>query len=64
MPQESEADLRKQLEDLYELLAAANTSFYNSKSIEDKMAVQQLEKQMNKLVDSLIKLEDRQIQPD
>ena len=64
MPQESEADLRKQLEDLYELLAAVNTSFYNSKSIEDKMAVQQLEKQMNKLVDSLIKLEDRQIQPD
>ena len=64
MPQELEADLRQQLEDLYELLAAANTAFYNTKSIEDKMAVQQLEKQMNKLVDSLIKLEDRQIQPD
>lgn len=64
MPQELEAELRQQLEDLYELLAAANTAFYNTKSIEDKMAVQQLEKQMNKLVDSLIKLEDRQIQPD
>ena len=64
MSQELEADLRKQLEDLYELLAAANSAFYFSKSIEDKVAVQQLEKQMNKLVDSLIKLEDHQIQSD
>jgi hypothetical protein len=60
MLQELEADLRKQLEDLYEPLAAANMAFHNSQSAEDKVAVQKLEKQMNKLVDQLIALEDGQ----
>jgi hypothetical protein len=60
MPQELEADLRKQLEDLYEPLAAANMAFHYSQSAEDKVAVQKLEKQMNKLVDQLIELEDGQ----
>ena len=48
MPQELEADLRKQLEDLYEPLAAANTAFHNSQSAEDKVTVQKLEKQIQK----------------
>lgn len=60
MPQELEVDLRKQLEDLYKPLAAANVAFHNSQSAEDKVAVQKLERQMNKLVDQLIALEDRQ----
>jgi hypothetical protein len=60
MPQELEANFRKQLEDLYEPLAAANMAFHNSQSAEDKVAVQKLEKQMNKLVDQLIALEDGQ----
>jgi hypothetical protein len=58
MPQKLEADLRKQLEDLYAPLAAANTAFHNSQSAEDKAVVQKLERQMNKLVDQLIALED------
>jgi uncharacterized coiled-coil protein SlyX len=58
MPQKLEADLRKQLEDLYEPLATANTAFHNSQSAEDKAVVQKLERQMNKLVDQLIALED------
>jgi len=60
MPQDLEADLRKQLEDLYEPLAAANMAFHNSQSAEDKVTMQKLEKQMNKLVDQLIALEDGQ----
>jgi uncharacterized coiled-coil protein SlyX len=58
MPQKLEADLRNQLQDLYEPLAAANVAFYNSQSAEDKAVVQKLERQMNKLVDQLIALED------
>jgi hypothetical protein len=58
MPQKLEADLRKQLEDLYAPLATANTAFHNSQSAEDKAVVQKLERQMNKLVDQLIALED------
>ena len=58
MPQKLEADLRKQLEDLYEPLATANTAFHDSQSAEDKAVVQKLERQMNKLVDQLIALED------
>ena len=58
MPQKLEVDLRKQLEDLYEPLAEANKAFHNSQSTEDKAVVQKLERQMNKLVDQLIALED------
>jgi len=58
MPQKLEVDLRKQLEDLYAPLAVANTAFHNSQSAEDKAVVQKLERQMNKLVDQLIALED------
>ncbi|WP_353134788.1 hypothetical protein [Limnohabitans sp.] len=58
MPQKLEAELRKQLEDLYEPLAAANVAFHNSQSAEDKAVVQKFERQMNKLVDQLIALED------
>jgi hypothetical protein len=46
------------LEALYEPLAAANVAFYNSQSAEVKAVVQKLERQMNKLVDQLIALED------
>jgi hypothetical protein len=56
------ADLEQQMKALYEPLAAANTALYQSKSVADQLVVQKLENQMNKLVDALIELDEREAQ--
>ncbi len=56
------ANLEQQMKALYEPLAAANTALHHSKSVEDQLVVQKLESQMNKLVDALIELDEREAQ--
>ena len=56
------ADLEQQMKALYAPLAAANTALHQSKSVEDQLVVQKLENQMNKLVDALIELDEREAQ--
>jgi hypothetical protein len=55
------ANLEQQMKALYEPLAA-NTALHHSKSVEDQLVVQKLESQMNKLVDALIELDEREAQ--
>ena len=62
MTQTLKADLEQQMKALYEPLAAANTALYQSKSVADQLVVQKLENQMNKLVDALIELDEREAQ--